>query len=69
MSEIKIETLSPIHIGNGTFLQKGNDYIVEEDYINVLSLDKLGKIIGTDNTTGCFSGIFITLLCKNWICV
>ena len=51
MSEIKIETLSPIHIGNGTFLQKGNDYIVEEDYIDVLSLDKLGIIIGTDNTT------------------
>ena len=46
MSEIKIETLSPIHIGNGTFLQKGNDYIVEEDYIDVLSLDKLGIIIG-----------------------
>ena len=51
MSEIKIETLSPVHIGNGTFLQQGNDYIVEDNHINVLSLDKLGKIIGTDNTT------------------
>lgn len=51
MSEIKIETLSPIHIGNGTFLQQGNDYIVEDNHINVLSLDKLGKIIGTDKTT------------------
>lgn len=51
MSEIKIETLSPVHIGNGTFLQQGNDYIVEDNYVNVLSLDKLGKIIGTDNTS------------------
>ena len=51
MSEIKIETLSPVHIGNGTFLQQGNDYIVEDNNINVLSLDKLGKIIGTDKTT------------------
>lgn len=51
MSEIKIETLSPIHIGNGTFLQQGNDYIVEDNHINVLSLDKIGKIIGTDSTT------------------
>lgn len=51
MSEIKIETLSPIHIGNGTFLQQGNDYIVEDNHINVLSLDKIGKIIGTDKAT------------------
>ena len=50
MSEIKIETLSPIHIGNGTFLQQGNDYIVDDNHINVLSLDILGKIIGTDKS-------------------
>lgn len=47
MSEIKIETLSKIHIGNGTFLQKGNDFIVEDDVIYVLSVEKLGKIIGS----------------------
>ena len=38
MSEIKIETLSPIHIGNGSFLQEGNDYISDEDYIYVLNV-------------------------------
>lgn len=47
MSEIKIETLSKIHIGNGTFLQKGNDFIVEDGIISVLSVESLGKIIGS----------------------
>ena len=32
MSDIKIETLTQIHIGNGSFLQEGNDYIVDDDY-------------------------------------
>ena len=48
MSEIKIETLSPIHIGNGSFLQEGNDYISDEDYIYVLNVDRLSTIIGSD---------------------
>lgn len=51
MSNIKIETLSQIHIGNGSFLQKGNDFIVDDDYIHVLSFDKLGAIIGTKQAT------------------
>lgn len=48
MSDIKIETLSPIHIGNGSFLQEGNDYFSDDDYIYVLNVDKLGTIIGED---------------------
>ena len=48
MSDIKIETLSQIHIGNGFFLQEGNDYIADDDYIYVLNVDKLGSIIGED---------------------
>ena len=48
MSDIKIETLSQIHIGNGSFLQEGNDYIADDDYIYVLNVDKLGSIIGED---------------------
>ena len=48
MSDFKIETLSQIHIGNGSFLQEGNDYIADDDYLYVLNTDKLGNIIGTD---------------------
>lgn len=48
MSDIKIETLSQIHIGNGSFLQEGNDFIADESYLYVLNPDKLGTIIGTD---------------------
>lgn len=51
MSEIKIETLSKIHIGNGAFLQNGNDFIVDDGAISVLSVDKLGKIIGSKPET------------------
>lgn len=50
MSEIKIETISQVHIGNGVFLQEGNDFIVEDNNIDILSLDKLGSVIGTDET-------------------
>lgn len=46
MSEIQIQTLSQIHIGNGSFLQKGNDFVVGDGYIYVLNLDRLGTMIG-----------------------
>ncbi|MBO5580036.1 MAG: type III-A CRISPR-associated RAMP protein Csm5 [Prevotella sp.] len=48
MSNIKIETLSQIHIGNGVFLQKGNDYLADGKSLYVLNMDKLGSVIGTD---------------------
>lgn len=48
MSNIKIETLSRIHIGNGLFLQKGSDFLAEEKFLYVLNIDKLGPVIGTD---------------------
>jgi len=48
MSDIKIETLSQIHIGNGSFLQEGNDFIADDDYLYILNTDKLGTIIGKD---------------------
>ena len=56
MSKIEIKTLSPIHVGNGTFLQKGNDFIVVstpdgDSDIYVLSVNKLGKAVGTDVDT------------------
>ena len=48
MSNIKIETLSQIHIGNGLFLQKGSDFLVDSHSLYVLNMDKLGSVIGTD---------------------
>lgn len=55
MSKIKIETLSPVHVGNGVFLQKGNDFIEisdgDDSDIYVLNIDKLGAVIGTDATS------------------
>ena len=49
MSEIRIETLSQVHIGNGVFLQEGNDFLTDGNYVYVLNMDKLGTVIGTDH--------------------
>jgi len=48
MSEVKIEALSQVHIGNGVFLQEGNDFLADGNYVYVLNMDKLGTVIGTD---------------------
>ena len=48
MNNIKIETLSSVHIGNGSFLQKGSDFIVDGNSVYVLSMDKLGALMGAD---------------------
>ena len=53
INNVKIESISQVHIGNGNFLQYGNDFIVEgkdEDaIIHVLSLNKLKKILNDDH--------------------
>lgn len=50
MSIIQIKTLTQVHIGNGSFLQQGNDFVVnnEEDNsdVYILSIDRLSKLIG-----------------------
>ena len=54
-NNIKVQTLSQVHVGSGVFLQKGNDFIVvnhgEESDIYVIDPNKLGNIIGTDQAT------------------
>ena len=49
MSDIKVKTLTQVHVGNGLFLQKGNDFIVStngaETFVDVLSTNKIGEII------------------------
>ena len=46
--KIQLETLSLLHIGNGTFLQKGTDFIVENDSLHVVNLDKLAAVLNFD---------------------
>lgn len=54
-NNIKVQTLSQVHVGSGVFLQKGNDFIVvnqgNESDIYVIDPNKLGTIIGTDQAT------------------
>lgn len=54
-NNIKVKTLSQIHVGSGAMLQKGNDFIVRKNdgdsYIYVIDPNKLGMILGTDQAT------------------
>lgn len=54
-NNIKIQTLSQVHVGSGVFLQKDNDFIVVDgpdgSDIFVIDPNKLGQIIGTDQAT------------------
>lgn len=45
---IQLETLSLLHIGNGIFLQKGTDFIVEGDFLYVVNTDKLAAVLNFD---------------------
>lgn len=55
MSIIQIKTLTQVHIGNGSFLQQGNDFVVDNEGdssdVYILSIDKLSKLIGIDATS------------------
>lgn len=48
MSKVKIETLTPVHIGSGNTLYKGMDYVVVNDNLFVIDHNKVLDIIGTD---------------------
>jgi CRISPR type III-A-associated RAMP protein Csm5 len=50
MSEVKIETLTPAHVGSGNLLYNNFDFIQEsidgDSYLVVISEDKIGKLLG-----------------------
>jgi CRISPR type III-A-associated RAMP protein Csm5 len=50
MSNVKIETLTPVHIGSGNLLYNNSDFISEtiddDPYLVVISEDKIGKLLG-----------------------
>lgn len=51
--QINIKTLSPIHIGNGVFLQNGSDFVSAKDgkynYIYIIDPRKILSIIGVEH--------------------
>jgi CRISPR-associated protein Csm5 len=53
MSEIKIEVLSPIHIGSGNMLQNNTDFVTTDDgvknYIRIIDDRKILELIGVEH--------------------
>jgi len=54
MSNIKIKTLTPVHIGSGNLLYNNSDFISEqiddEEYLVIISEDKIGKLLGNKSS-------------------
>ncbi len=48
MNNFHIETITPVHVGNGKFIQKDTEYILDGDKILVISPDKFMQVIGPD---------------------
>lgn len=46
MSKVRIETLTPVHIGSGNMLYKGMDYVVEDGKLYIIDHRKVLDIIG-----------------------
>ncbi len=61
MSEIKIETITPIHVGSGTMLQNNTDFSVvqhgEESDIGIIDDRKVLTLIGNDSVDKWVSSI------------
>ena len=54
MSNVKIETLTPVHIGSGNFLNNNSDFFCEQiegdNYLIVISENKIGKLLGNKSS-------------------
>ena len=51
MNKIKIETLTPVHVGSGQSLYNGMDFIAQNKNLGIIDVDKLGRLIGSDQKT------------------
>lgn len=49
MNNIKIETLTPVHIGSGNLLHNNNDFVVSGNDIYVIDPAKILSFIGVEN--------------------
>lgn len=53
MSKVKIQTLTPVHIGSGEFLKNNSDFVVHKEgndsFISIISPKKILDLIGVDH--------------------
>lgn len=53
MSKVKIETLTPVHVGSGNLLQNNTDFIVEKEgkdsFIHIIDERKILELIGEEH--------------------
>lgn len=53
MSKVKIQTLTPVHIGSGEFLKNNSDFVVhkegEHSYISIIDPKKILELIGIEH--------------------
>lgn len=53
MSKVRIETISPVHIGSGNLLQNNTDFVVDgsgdDSYIHIVDERKILELIGTEH--------------------
>ena len=52
MSRIKIETITPVHIGSGNMLKNNNDFVVDNKDIYIIDPAKILQLIGEENLKG-----------------
>ena len=77
MSKVKIQTLTPIHIGSGNFLKNNSDFVEykegEDSYLSVIDPKKILDLIGLERINDWISVIerqgdtkdFMTRMCRN----
>lgn len=49
MSRIKIETITPVHIGSGNILKNNNDFVVDNEDIYIIDPARILQLIGEEN--------------------
>ncbi len=53
MSKVKIQTITPVHIGNGNFLRHNSDFVTwrgdDQSYIGIIDPKKMLSIIGVEH--------------------
>lgn len=62
MNNVKIEIITPVHVGSGEILRKGNDYVCGKDtegndIIGIVNPEKVVKLIGMEHLDAWVTGI------------
>ena len=48
MDTFEIKTITPVHIGNGRFLQSKTEYVFSKEYLGIVDDSKILELIGED---------------------